>query len=190
MTSSSIVRWGGMAAMLSGGLSVVKGVAILVSDADPSFVPPATLLFALGMVGLHARLEGRGGPLGTVGVLLAWVVVVASVVNLIGLALPIPTPGEPGASTLLQITYMVAFLGILVGLLVLGVAALRARVIAAPWGAVPLAVGVLWFPLQAVGFVVADGVGLILGGLAWGLLGYVLWVESGALAAQPSSRVR
>ena len=190
MTSLNVVRWGGLAAMLSGMLFIAKGVAILVSDADPSFVPPATLLFALGMVGLHARLEGRGGPLGTIGVLLAWVVVVASVVNLIGLALPIPTPGEPDASVLLRITYMVAFLGILVGLLMLGVATLRSRVVPTPFGAVPLAVGVLWFPLQGIGFVIADGVGLILGGLAWALLGYVLWAESGTPAAQPSPRVR
>jgi len=45
--------------MLSGALFVLKGLAILVSDADPGFVPPAILLFALGMVGLHARLERR-----------------------------------------------------------------------------------------------------------------------------------
>ncbi len=190
MTSSTLVRWGGMAAMLSGALLIVKGVAILVSDADPGFVPPATLLFALGMVGLHARLEGRGGPLGTIGVLLAWVVVVASAVNLIGLALSVPAPGDPDAPTLLQITYMAAFLGILVGLLMLGLAALRARAMDAPRGAVPLAVGVLWFPLQGVGFVIADGMGLILGGLAWALLGYVLRAESGTPAAQPSPRVR
>ena len=190
MTSLNVVRWGGLAAMLSGMLFIAKGVAILVSDADPSFVPPATLLFALGMVGLHARLEGRGGPLGTIGVLLAWVVVVASAVNLIGLALPIPTPGEPDASVLLRITYMVAFLGILVGLLMLGVATLRSRVVPTPFGAVPLAVGVLWFPLQGIGFVIADGVGLILGGLAWVLLGYVLWSGSGTPHAQPSPRVR
>jgi hypothetical protein len=189
MTSVNIVRWGGLAAMLSGALLVVKGVAILVSDTDPSFVPPATLLFALGMVGLHARLAGRGGLLGTIGVLLAWVVVVASAVNLIGLALPIPAPGEPGASVLLRITYMVAFVGILVGLLALGVAALLSGVMPAPRGAVPLAVGMLWFPLQGVGFAISDGVGLVLGGLAWALLGYVLWSESRTSASQPS-RVR
>jgi hypothetical protein len=79
---------------------VAKGVAILVSDADPRFGPPATLLFALGMVGLHARLAGRGGLLGTIGVVLAWVAVGASAVIPIGLALPIPTPGEPSASVL------------------------------------------------------------------------------------------
>ena len=122
------------------------------------------------MVGLHARLNGRGGLLGTIGVLLAWVVVAASVVNLVGLALPIPTPGEPDAPILLRITYMVAFLGILIGLLALGIAALRAEVLSPPWSGVPLAVGVLWFPLQGIGFVISDGVGLILGdspGCSW-----------------------
>ncbi len=189
MSSNLMIRWGGLAAMLSGVLSVVKGVVILTSEADPSLVPLTALLFALGMVGLHARLEGHGGLLGTIGVLLAWVVVVASVVNLIGLALPIPTPGEADASILLRITYMVAFLGVLVGLLALGIAALRARVMPSPWHAVPLAVGVVWLPLQAVGFVISDGVGLILGGLAWALLGYVLWSKSSTSAQQPS-RVR
>ncbi len=189
VSTNLMIRWGGLAAMLSGALFAVKGVVILVSDADPSLVPPATLLFALGMVGLHARLQGRGGPLAAIGILLAWVVVVASVVNLIGLALPIPTPGEADASILLRITYMVAFLGILVGLLALGIAALRARVMPSPWHAVPLAVGVVWLPLQAVGFVISDGVGLILGGLAWALLGYVLWSKSSTSAQQPS-RVR
>ncbi len=101
----TLTRWGGLAAMLSGILFVVKGAAILVSDADPSFVPPATLLFALGMVGLHARLQGSGGLLGTVGAVLAWVALAASAVNLIGLAFSVPAPGDPDAPTLLQITY-------------------------------------------------------------------------------------
>jgi hypothetical protein len=38
-------------------------------------------------------------------------------------------------------------------------------------GAVPLAVGVLWFPLQGAGFATSGGVGLILGGspgTCWG----------------------
>lgn len=190
MTSLNIARWGGLASMLSGALLTAKGLAILASDADPSLVPPATLLFALGMVGLHVRLEGRGGPLGTVGVLLAWTAVAASAVNLIGLVFSVPAPGSPDAPTLLKITYMAVFLGILLGLLALGTAVLRARVMAAPWHSVPLGVGVLWFPLQGVGFAISDGVGLVLGGLAWAFLGYVLWSQSGEAAAQPSPRVR
>ena len=84
---------------------------------------------------------------------------------------------------------MVAFLGILVGLLALSIAALRVRVIPAPWSAVPLAVGVLWFPLQGIGFAISDGVGLILGGLAWVLLGYVLWRGSSSAPAEQATRV-
>src|SRR5918998_573553 len=138
-----------------------------------SFLPPRCCSRS-GWWGLHARLEGRGGLLGTVGVFLAWVVIGASAVSLIGLALSVPAPGDPAAPTLLRITYMAAFLGILVGLLALGVAAPRARTMPAPWHVAPLAVGVLWFPLQGIGFAISDGVGLVPGGLAWALLGYVL----------------
>jgi hypothetical protein len=174
--------------MLSEVLLVVKGIAILVSDADPSLVPPATFLFAFGMVGLHARLGGRGGLLGTIGLLLAWVAIGASAVNLIAQVLGL-TPARAPLPALFQVTYMLAFLAILVGLLVLGIAAWRAEVLSLPWRAVPLAVGVLWFPVQAVGFVAPDGVEIILSALAWMLLGYVLWSGSGAPAEQPT-RVR
>ena len=187
--SSTLVRWGGLAAAAAGVLLAAKGAAIILSDADPSFVPPATLLFSLGMVALHARLEGNGGLLGTVGAILAWVALAASLVNLIGLALSVPAPGDPEAPALLRVTYMAAFVGILIGLLALGIAALRARVMPAPRSAVPLAVGVLWFPLQGVGFAISDGVGLVLGGLAWMPLGYVLWSRSATPTERPS-RVR
>ena len=189
VSSNLMIRWGGLAAMLSGALFAVKGVVILVSDADPSLVPPATLLFALGMVGLHARLAGRGGLFGTIGVLLAWVAVGASAVNLIAQVLGL-TPARAPLPTLFQITYMVVFLAILIGLFVLGIAAFRARAAPAPWHAVPLAVGVLWFPLQGIGFVISDGVGLVLGGLAWAFLGYALWSRSATPTEQPSPRVR
>lgn len=185
--SSNLIRWSGLAAMLGGALLVVKGIVILLSNGDPSFVPPATFLFSLGMVGLHARLEGRSGPLGGIGVFLAYVAVGASVVNLIGLGLPVPAPGEPDAPMLLQVTYMVAFLGILIGLLLLGIAVLRARVMSPRWRAIPLAVGILWFPLQGIGFVISDGVGLVLGGLAWMLLGYVLWFGKGTPVRRTAS---
>ena len=187
--SSTHIRWCGLAAMVAGVLLAAKGAAIVASDYDPSFVPPATLLFSVGMVGLHARLRGGGGLPGTVGVVLAWVALAASMVNLTGLALSIPAPADPDAPALLGVTYVVAFIGILIGLLALGIAALRARVMAAPWSAVPLVVGVLWFPLQGIGFAISDGVGLVLGGLAWVPLGYALWSRSVTPTEQPR-RVR
>src|SRR3712207_6835974 len=102
MTSSDLARWGGVAAMLGGALLVAKGTLIVVSDTDLSLVTPANLLFALGMVGLHARLEGRGGVLGSLGVFVVWVALGASVVNLLGLALNVPAPGDLDAPILLQ----------------------------------------------------------------------------------------
>lgn len=186
--SSSWIRWSGVAAVLGGAFLVLKGGVIILSDADPSFVPPATFLFAFGMVGLHSLLEGRGGLLGRIGVLLAWVAVAASAVNLIAQVLGL-TPEQPPLPILLQVTYMTAFLGILIGLLLLGIAVLRAGVLPPRLRTVPLTVGVLWFPLQGIGFVVSDGVGLVLGGLAWMLLGYVLWAEK-AEPVRETTRVR
>ena len=80
---------------------------------------------------------------------------------------------------------MVAFLGILTGLLALGIAASGAEVLSPSSSAVALAVGVLWFPLQGIGFAISDGVGLMLGGLAWVLLGHVLWSGSATPASSP-----
>ncbi len=58
---SKLVRWGGLAAMLSGALWVVKGGAILLGLPDPDLFIPAQLFFALGLLGLHAWLTGWGG---------------------------------------------------------------------------------------------------------------------------------
>jgi len=186
MTSSDFARWGGVAAMLGGALLVAKGTLIVVSDTDLSLVPAATLLFALGMVGFHARLEGRGGRLGIIGVFFVWVAVGASVVNLVGLALSIPASRDPDAPILLQATYTVALFGILIGLLALGIAASGAEVLSPSSRTVALAVGVLWFPLHGIGFAISYGGGFIVGGLAWALLGHVLWSGSGTPDEQPS----
>ena len=60
MASSALIRIGGLAAMVGGLLWVVKGGAILLTGQQPPVVFEAALpLFALGLLGLHARLEGR-----------------------------------------------------------------------------------------------------------------------------------
>ena len=63
MTSLNVVRWGGLAAMLSGALLVVKGVAILVSDADPSFVPPPRCCSRSGWWAFTPGLRDAAGNL-------------------------------------------------------------------------------------------------------------------------------
>ena len=72
-TSSNLVRWGGLAAALGGVLWVLKGGLIMLGAPDPDLLIPAELLFALGLLGLHARLAGRGGWPEKIGGLLAYV---------------------------------------------------------------------------------------------------------------------
>jgi hypothetical protein len=185
-------RWSGLAATLSGVLLVAKGIVILVSEADPSLVPPATLLLAIAMLGFAVMLRERGGAglLERIGQALAWVVIAASVVNLAGLARGLAAPGAADAPAWLRATYLAAFLGIVVGLPLLGVAALRAEGFPPSWRIVPLAVGIIWFPLQGVGQPNADGVGLVLGGVTWMCLGYVLWSRLNATDPSPPRRAR
>jgi hypothetical protein len=187
VSSSNLLRWSGAAAMVGGALIVVKGFVIALSDDDPSLVPPATLLFAAGLVGLHARLEGSGGLLGRIGVGLAYLAVAASIVNLVYLGLGV-APEDPNSPALVKITYMAAFLGILVGLLLLGFATLRARVMPARLRAVPLAVGLLWFPLMGITWFLGEG--LVVAGLAWALVGYVVWSGAGGPVRRRARQAR
>jgi hypothetical protein len=164
-------RRSSLAAALAGALLVTKGTVLLVAGVDLSLVPSATLLFAFGLLGLDAYLRGAGasGWLVRLGRGLAWLTVGASVVNLVGLARGV----NPSHDPLLSVGYLIAFLGILVGLPLLGMAGLGVRGFPSPWRLVPLAVGVVWFPIQALALVAPDGVGLVLGGLTWVALGLV-----------------
>lgn len=58
--------------MVGGLMWVVKGGSILLTGQQPPVVFEAAMpLFAVGLLGLHARLDGRGGLLGKAGVLIA-----------------------------------------------------------------------------------------------------------------------
>ncbi len=61
MRSPSPIRLGGVAAMLGGTMWVLKGGGIMLGFPDPNLFVPAQLFFALGLLGLHACLTGRGG---------------------------------------------------------------------------------------------------------------------------------
>ncbi len=164
MASSALVRLGGLAAMVGGLMWVVKGGAILLTSQQPPVVFESAMpLFAVGLLGLHARLDGRGGPLGKAGVLVAYAALASAAIVLM-------TPLAP--------FYAVAGFGPFLGLVLLGSATLKARVFPPPWSALPLAMG-LGGPL----LIVAGGglaliserlleIPIVLVGLAWMLLGY------------------
>ena len=167
--------------MVGGLLWVVKGGAILLTGQQPPVVFEAALpLFALGLLGLHARLEGRGGSLGKAGGLVAYAALAAA-------ALVFVAPLPP--------LYAVAGFGPFLGLVLVGRDARQARIFPPPWSTLPLAMG-LGGPL----LIVAGGglalmgerlleIPIVLVGLAWMLLGYSVLAVEGTRVQAPA-RVR
>ena len=137
-------------------------------------------LFAIGLLGLHARLDGRGGLLEKAGVLVAYAALAAAAIVLVAPLAPF---------------YAVAGFGPFLGLVLLGSATLQARIFPPPWSALPLALG------SGGPFLILAGGGLalmserlleipiVLVGLAWMLLGYSVLAVKGA-TVQASVRVR
>jgi hypothetical protein len=177
MASSALSRLGGVAAMAGGLMWVVKGGAILLTGQQPPVVfETAMPLFAVGLLGLHARLDGRGGPLGKAGVLVAYIALASAAIALMA----------PLAAFL-----AVAGFGPFLGLVLLGSATLQARVFLPPWSALPLALGLGGPLLILVGGVLALiserllEIPIVLVGLAWMLLGYSLSVVKGMAVQAP-----
>ena len=172
MSSSNLFRLGGLAALTGGLLWVIKGGGILLTGEQLPLVFEAALpLYAIGLLGLHARLDGRGGPLGKVGVLVAYASLASAVIVLMAPLAPF---------------YAVAGFGPFLGLVLLGSATLQAKVFPSPWSALPLTMG-LGGPL----LILAGGglalinerlleIPIVLVGLAWVLLGYSVLVVKGA----------
>jgi hypothetical protein len=163
---------------MAGGLMwVVKGGAILLTGQQPPVVFEAAMpLFAVGLLGLHARLDGRGGALGKAGVLVAYAALASAAIALIAPLAPF---------------LAVAGFGPFVGLVLLGSATLEARVFLPPWSALPLAMG-LGGPLLILaggGLAVISErlleIPIVLVGLSWMLLGYLLLVVKGMAVQAP-----
>ncbi len=184
MTSPSLIRLCGVAAMLGGAMWVVKGGIIMLGGPDPNLFVPAQLFFALGLLGLHAGLAERGGRLGRIGGFLTYAAVAVSMVNAPysvffaerGPQIPFP----------FNVTYFSASLAIFIGLVFLGIAVLRADVLAGHWRTLPLIVGLsALLPIWILAFIHLE-VPVVVLGVAWMLLGYVLWSERSASARQPA----
>jgi hypothetical protein len=177
MASSALIRLGGLAAMVGGLMWVVKAGGILLTGEQPPLVFEAALpLFAVGLLGLHARLDGRGGPLGKAGVLVAYAALASGVIVLMKPLAPVVT---------------VTGFGSFLGLVLLGSAALQTRVFPPPWSALPLAMGLGGPFLMLVGGGLALiserllEIPIVLVGLGWMLLGYLVLVVKGATVQAP-----
>lgn len=173
--SLSLARWGAVAAAVGGGLWVAKGAGVLLTGDQPEYTfEVAPLFFALGLVGLHARLQGRGGRPAHLGGTLAWAGVALAAMS--G-AHYVATSAD---STLRSATIALTMLSIFGSLVLLGIAVRRVGALPRPWRSLPLAIGVGAFPLIMVGGMLeALGerlleVPIVVIGFTWMALGYAI----------------
>ncbi len=154
-----------VAGVVGGFLHFLKGLVLVWGGPDLSLVPTMLLLFGLGLVALHRRASPTDGW-DRAGFVLAWVAAAFGVASL-ACQLAGWQPEDPADPVIADLAYAGGTLAIFVGLLLLGIAWARDRTIPLPWRLVPLAVGIVWFPLEALTVVLPDGWGLMLAGLAW-----------------------
>jgi hypothetical protein len=190
----SLVRWGALAALVSGVLWIVGGLLHLAFPQDPpgalghflnylgtAIFSGAYLGMLGGLVGLHARQVESYGRLGTVGFFLAFA---GAALAFVGQATSGIFPHNGALGWLFSDPGFGFLLGILLmslGLVLLGVATLRARVLPR-WCGIGLVALVVFSALGAYG-------GFVAFGLIWLALGYALWSQLGTSIEQPS-RVR
>jgi len=165
--------------MLGGATWLVLGLSIrfgylqaIPGREDVVLFVVALLLTAVGLVGLHTLQRGSYGLLGQVGFYLALVAVAA---RILGAAVFL------AGSSALEWISLPATLGMFVGLVLYGVATLRARVLPRWYGLALIVCMPVSLPLAVYG--------TALFGLIMVVLGYALWLQRGAITGQPS-RVR
>jgi hypothetical protein len=186
MSSSSLVRWGGLAAMVGGALFVVSALLIASMPrgciGDECALRPmretglagamlmlALLLVVVGAVGLVIRVRnaGRFGRLAKAGIVVAAVGAALPVIG--GLVQGVLFDGD---YPLMPVFVIPGVLALVVGFVLLGLAVLQARVLPR-WAAVLLVVGslaMLGFNDQNAQVLMA-----IPNGIAWMAVGYLLW---------------
>ncbi len=198
MSSSSLIRWAGLAALSSGVLSAIGDLLGLVVDLEnPLSATTAsytivfflyllsTALLLLGLVGLYTSQSQAAGILGLVGFLVAFLGTVLLVGALwfelfITPALAEQAPELVGAELGLPGFILMVLFGA-VGWVLFGVTTLRAGVYPR-WAAVLLIVGgvLAFFPLPLAGIIFSVAV-------AW--LGFILFMGRGEAISEQPSRV-
>ncbi|CAN5869663.1 hypothetical protein BH23ACT11_BH23ACT11_13380 [soil metagenome] len=206
--SSKLIRWGGPAMMLGGLLwiltyltEIAVGLTLGLEtylQADPSaallvwlwpvFFMGGIFCLGVGLLGVRARLEGRSKKLGIAGTILASVAIAAASVNLVLLS---GVFGEPTARD--EIGFL-GVIGIMLGSVLMGVAAVRAKVFQR-WARVALALTPLAFvpaiiatiPLESIvpEYVIADLPFPVVGAVL-ATVGYAMIVDKPAEARDPA----
>ncbi|HET7479896.1 MAG TPA: hypothetical protein VFJ72_10335 [Rubrobacteraceae bacterium] len=174
MSSSDLIRWGGLAAMVGGVVWVVDSALPLLATPESGVTDVLFIIAALctvgGFAGFHAlqkddyrRIE-RGG---------FWTLVLATLALVVGLILSLL-----GNTALERLElFPVGTFAVFVGFVLYGAATFQARVLPR-WCGMGLIAGPFMFLLGNVG------------GIAFGLLclalGYTLWSRGNTSVGQPS----
>ena len=189
--SSTLIRWGAPAALLSGVLWIVYAVGVnFIGESHALYhvfnAPPYAFL-AVGIMGLYAYLRQTGhlGKLGKFGFYLCAVVSVLEAVG--GLAIIVSeTAFDEALVPFLDIIHPMVLL-MLLGSMLSGFASLRAGVL--PRGGallivvVPVAsLGTLFAGIQS-DWLFSGSMALL--GLGWTWLGYGLWSHRSEVIVQP-----
>jgi hypothetical protein len=193
--SSDLIRWGGLAALVSAAVSVIGDILRLFVDVESAASATGTsyalvfglyliggVLLLLGLVGLYASQSEAAGVLGLVGFLVAF----AGTALLVGAlwfelfitpALAAEAPELAEAELGLAGFILVLLTGAL-GWVLFGVATLRARVYPR-WAAVLLIVGglVAFAPVPLAGIVFS-------GAVAW--MGFILFTGRVVSVEEPA----
>ena len=172
MSSSELIRWGGLAAMIGCVVWVLEGVLILAipetAFTDVLFVI-AILLTVAALIGFHTLQKDYYGRIGRGGF---WTVVVATIAQVLGLIVFLL-----GSSALEWLVFPVGTSAVLIGFVLYGAATLQARVLPR-WCGIAIMVAPFLFLL--------GNYAGILFGLVWLALGYMLWSQRGTMVEQPS----
>ncbi len=178
MSSSDLIRWGGLAAMAAGVAYVLEAIVFAVSPggALQSVVSlVAVLLTAAGLVGFHALQKENYGRIGRGGFYTA---IVGALVQAVAVLVSLLSEGGYLEGPLAATLFPIGFLVLVVGLVLYGAATLQARVLPRWCG-----IGFIIFgPTAFVPWEYSE----VLPGLVLLALGYVLWSRRGTATEQPS----
>lgn len=179
MASSGLIRWGAIGFMLGGVTWLVLGLSArfgylqaIPGRPDVWLFVVAHLFTVAGLVGLHTLQKESYGLLGQAGFYSALAAIAARILGAVVFL---------AGSSALEWISLPATLSMLVGLVLYGVATLRARVLPRWYGLALIVSMPVSLPLSVYG--------TALFGLILVVLGYGLWLHRGAATGQPS-RVR
>jgi len=209
MSSTNLIRWGGLAVFLGAVLWAMQKVSwtLIIGNQDPLTYPQptATILWVLGLIAallvllglpaLYARQAKQAGRLGLIAFVVVFLGMALVVSNAYfgtfiqaGLADLIILAEEAGVTVqepvAAAVGFVMAFLLYLLGWILLAVASLRARVLPR-WAAVLVLAGlVLGFLFMATGFPLLAMPATEIGIAG---LGFALWQRKAEVLAEPAT---